>query len=64
MQNHEVMAFRKRLKKRGYTKVSIFKDYENGRPNGYYEVHANEPLAKTRVVVKLTPYEMYHMFRF
>lgn len=60
MQSPVVMAFRKRLKKRGYSDVSIkFLKKEN-----IYLVSAIEPLSKLFVSVKLQPTDMYIMFRF
>lgn len=54
-QNHILLAFRKRLKKRGYTDIHIYNTYnidENGKKDySYYEVNAIEPLSNTRVSV-------------
>ncbi len=61
MQIPVVMAFRKRLKKRGYIDVSIYK--EKGEEN-LYKITAVEPLAKT-VIVKLATIEyMFNSFKF
>ena len=60
MQNSIVMAFRKRLKKHGYTDISIkkIKDSEN------YLVTVIEPLAHTVISVEYPLFGMYHLFKF
>lgn len=52
-----VMAFRKRLKSFGYTNVSIVFSH------GFYVVSAIEPLSSISVHVRLSPDEIYLMFR-
>ena len=54
-QDHILLAFRKRLRKRGYTDIHIYNTYiidENGKKDySFYRVDAIEPLAKTKVCV-------------
>ena len=54
MQDTVIMAFRKRLKKRGYTNISIIRCKDKTRENykNFYTVSANEPLANQRVSVE------------
>lgn len=61
MQDIIVMAFRKRLKKRGYRDVSIrrLKDEEKE----IYLVTAVEPLGDTLISSKYGIMKMYHTFR-
>lgn len=59
MQNNIVMAFRKRLKKRGYENISIYK-YPRGN---IYDIRAIEPLGGTPVKVDRSLEWMYHSFR-
>lgn len=54
------MAFRKRLIKRGYTRVSIRKI----KGSDLFRVSAYEPLACSFVSVDLTLLLMYRAFRF
>jgi hypothetical protein len=56
MQSHIIMAFRKRLKKRGYNEIKIKKVYpEKILGWGYlYTVSVVEPLAKTKITVDYT----------
>lgn len=57
-QNNIIMAFRKRLKKRGYRDISIrFKD------SGLYVISAIEPLSEERVRVERGVVFMSHAFR-
>lgn len=60
MQNVVILAFRKRLKKRGYSNVSIckVKDSEN------YLVTAIEPLAGIQVSCEYDIFAMRDGFRF
>lgn len=60
MQKPVIMAFRKRLKKRGYTDISICKE----RDSDEYVVNAAEPLAHVVVTCKYTIVAMYNSFRF
>ena len=60
MQSNTVMAFRKRLKKRGYANVSIFWSSYHKK----YRVEAVEPLAHFRVSVLLDEIDMHNAFRF
>lgn len=64
MQNCVVMAFRKRLIKRGYTHVSILREKINGVYTGYYVVKAVEPLGSSAVSVVYSVDRMYFGFRF
>lgn len=60
-QNSVIMAFRKRLRKRGYTNISI------RLVSGYrdlYNVSAVEPLSRYYCHVELSLYDMGSMFRF
>ena len=59
-QSATVMAFRKRLSKRGYINISIFRLFEYA---DRYEVRAVEPLAGKLVIVELSVAEMNGMFR-
>ena len=54
MQTQSIMAFRKRLKKRGYTNISIIRCKDKTRENykNFYTVTANEPLANQKIVVE------------
>ena len=49
MQDPILLAFRKRLKKRGYTNISIYQTDSITGEKGYYRVDCNEPLANTRI---------------
>lgn len=60
MQQVTIMAFRKRLKKRGYTEISIYRDKETG----LYIVKAKEPLANAIVSCEYSIVAMYHAMRF
>jgi hypothetical protein len=60
MQNHVVMAFRKRMKKCGYTQISIIK---HTSPNNY-AVTAVEPLAGKTIKVVSHLGTMHHAFKF
>ena len=53
MQNNSIMAFRKRLKKRGYTDIKIKMSYPVKLIGDFplYYVEATEPLAKARIKV-------------
>lgn len=51
MQDPILLAFRKRLKKRGYTNISIYRCMSLTGESGYYRVTCNEPLANTYVNV-------------
>lgn len=64
MQNRIVLAFRKRLKKRGYRDVSIVQIKYYGLFYGDYLVRAVEPLAGTLVERKCDLDYMYRAFRF
>ncbi len=55
----EVMAFRKRLKKRGYTDVSIVWDTHQE----VYLVVAHEPLAGQRVETQIDRWDMIGKMR-
>ena len=54
MQTQSIMAFRKRLKKRGYKNISIVrcKDKTREKYKNFYTVTANEPLADQKIVVE------------
>lgn len=60
MQNVHILAFRKRLKKRGYTNISIKKK----KDSDLYIVSAVEPLAKVDIVTSYSIYDMSKSFRF
>lgn len=64
-QAHEVMAFRKRLKKRGYTGIHILKlpPEPEKRPYDLYLVQAVEPLAGMGVRVEMDIVDMFHAFQ-
>ena len=66
MQPAEVLAFRKRLKKRGYKDVSIslHVDPATHRYDGKYLVCAREPLAGILVNRVCTVEFMHNAFRF
>ena len=64
MQNRVVMAFRKRLIKRGYTHVSILREKIDGVFTGYYVVNAVEPLGGSAVSVVYSVARMQWDFRF
>lgn len=59
MQPTLIMAFRKRMKKRGYTNISI-----KLLKNGLYKVSANEPLGYVLVSVEYSLLDMRSAFRF
>lgn len=54
------MAFRKRLKKRGYKDVSI----KFNKESGLYVISALEPLANTLINVEYSIDRMFRSFRF
>lgn len=54
-QNNTVMAFRKRLRKRGYTDIHIMKSHLSG----LYYVSAVEPVFMQKVFGKMTEEIMY-----
>lgn len=60
MQNLVVLAFRKRLKKRGYLNISIHKV----KGSDEYTVTAVEPLAGVQVSRRLDLFDMNQGFRF
>jgi hypothetical protein len=60
MQSVAIMAFRKRLKKRGYVSISIKRKKESQS----YIVKAVEPLGRLNVCCEYTVEGMYHAFRF
>ena len=63
-QDHDVMAFRKRLKSAGYTDIHIYRDNSwINRDRDLYNVSAVEPLAGKRVCVSLSVVQMYHGFQ-
>ena len=66
MQNHVILAFRKRLRKRGYTDISIFqvKHPLTRRFTGNYLVRAVEPLSGISVTRECSLEYMDHAFRF
>lgn len=66
MQNCIILAFRKRLKKRGYTDISVFqvKHPLTRRFTGNYLVRAVEPLSGVAVSRECTLEYMDHAFRF
>ena len=66
MQPAEVLAFRKRLKKRGYKAVSISLhwDPETRSYDGKYLVEAREPLANQKIERVCTIGYMMNAFRF
>lgn len=57
-QNNIIMAFRKRLKKRGYRDISI-----RFKGSGLYVISAIEPLSEERVRVERGVVFMSHAFR-
>ena len=60
MQNPVIMAFRKRLKKRGYKDVSI----KFNKESGLYVISALEPLANILINVEYSIDRMFGSFRF
>lgn len=64
MQSITVMAFRKRLKIRGYSDISISRVYEDGRYIDRYVITAFEPLAGSGVTTEMSELEMYYAMRF
>lgn len=60
MQNPVIMAFRKRLKKRGYKDVSI----KFNKESGLYVISALELLANTLINVEYSIDRMFGSFRF
>lgn len=64
MQDCTVMAFRKRLLKRGYTSVSIRREKSDGIYSGNYIVSAIEPLGKNFVSTVYSIVAMRCSFRF
>ena len=64
MQHPVVLAFRKRLIKRGYTCVSIFREKDHGIYTGNYIVTAIEPLGCNVVSSVFSLSGLYHAFRF
>jgi len=60
MQHVVIMAFRKRLKKRGYAEISIKRVEMSDKQN--YIVRAVEPLSKTVVTCEYSLIGMSHMF--
>ena len=65
MQDASIMAFRKRLKKRGYTNISIVRCKDKTRENykNFYTVTANEPLANQKIVVEYPFVAFYWLMR-
>lgn len=64
MQNHVVMAFRKRLKSFGYSDVSICQKKDKGKiVPSVYVVSAVEPLGGNSVKVEYSISRMNHSFR-
>lgn len=59
MQDTIVMAFRKRLKKRGYSEISIYKRADGAA----YDVTAREPLTGAKVSGIFTLSDMYRKFK-
>lgn|GEM_PF-2541053 len=65
MQTNTVMAFRKRMKKRGYTYISIYKSKKlKYMYSPEYKVSAREPLANTLITTVIHINDMNEMFRF
>lgn len=62
MQNTIIMAFRKRLKNRGYKNVSI-KIIKEGENKGKYIVTAEEPLSYTNITKICDEYFMNTKFK-
>lgn len=63
-QEHDVMAFRKRLKSAGYTDIHIYRDNSlANRGKNLYDVSAVEPLAGQTVRVSLSLAHMRHGFQ-
>lgn len=60
MQDNVVMAFRKRLKKRGYTDISI----KYNKKKDIYNIKAIEPLGHLCICVDYSITAMYDSFRF
>ena len=63
-QNNSVMSFRKRLKRIGYTSVSIFyagEKHIHDHDVAIYDVTATEPLNHTVIRVTLTTAQMASM---
>lgn len=55
-----VMAFRARMKKRGYTEIHI----KHLKKEGVWNIEAIEPLAKTLVFAQYSDQAIIHGFRF
>ena len=66
MQNRVILAFRKRLRKRGYTDISVFqvKHPLTRVFTGKYLVRAVEPLSGISVTRECSLDYMDHAFRF
>lgn len=64
-QNATVMAFRKRLSKRGYKNISIYKikGLEAIEKPDTYKISAIEPLGNTEVKTEYTMTKMYYTFK-
>lgn len=64
MQNHVVMAFRKRLKSFGYSSVSICQKKVDGKTvPSVYIVRAVEPLGGNPIKAEYSISRMNHSFR-
>lgn len=65
MQHHILLAFRKRLSKRGYRNISICKarDENNNIKSDVYVVTATEPLTNTVVSAEYHLASFYHLMR-
>lgn len=65
MQDTRIMAFRKRLKKRGYDDIKIKRVYPETKVNGdyLYEVSAIDPLTRKYVKADYTATRMNYSFR-
>lgn len=60
MQSNVVMAFRKRLKKRGYTDISI----KYNKEKAIYNIKAIEPLGHLCICADYSIIAMHHSFKF
>ena len=65
MQDKILLAFRKRLKNRGYTDISIYRVavIEDGFRKLKYQVSCKEPLNKTPVIVTHELIQFHYLLR-
>ena len=65
MQDRIITAFRKRLKKRGYTEIHIRKYYNPLKPEekDIYQIEAREPLANKNIIVYYSIIQMNNLMK-